>query len=155
MRGGEFLTFPEMRERLHYVAWLAFSLLSFPLAGHAAVLVLSISLGEYVEAHRLLAVLLAALVLAPLAYGWRKYGERHCRFLELDEVLDRCLQRTSSTPHLATIEALIAEIDTASGMERQLARNQAKAWLQAHAGELGEEERELVAEHLGYLIRAQ
>jgi hypothetical protein len=152
MRDSGFLTWPEMKEHMHYVAWLFFSLISFPAAGHAAVLVLCVSVGEYVDHQRLLLTVLAAAVMAPAAYAWRKFGERHCRFAEFDETIDRCLQRTGSG-YSRQIESLVTAIERASGMERQLARNEAKQWLQVHAVELSEEERELVSEHLGYLWR--
>lgn len=149
----DFLSWPEMRQQLHYLAWLLFTLVSFPTAGHAAILILCVCCGEYVEPQRLLLTLLGALTLAPSAYVWRKYGERHCRFAEFDEVLDRCLQRVGPHAQLGRLEAFITAIDAATGFERQLVRNEAKAWLKAHAPELSEEERAFANEHLGYLGR--
>lgn len=154
MRDSDFLPWSEMKEHMHYIAWLLFTLVSFPLGGHAAVLVLCVYLGEYVEIHRLILTVAAAGVLVPIAYLWRKYGEKYCRFAEFDALLDRCLQRGPGS-HLARIEAFITAIDRATGMERQLARNAAKAWLQTHASDLSSEERDFAAEHLGYLMKAR
>lgn len=153
MRDTDFLTWPEMKERMHYIAWLCFTLVSFPTGGHAAILLLCVSVGEYVDQQRFLLTFLAAVTLGPLAYAWRKFGERHCRFIEFDDALDRCFRRGGAGSHLGKIQALIDAIEAARGMSRQLARNEAKAWLKVHADELSAEERELVADHLGYLGR--
>lgn len=153
MRDSGFLTWPEMKEHMHYLAWLCFSLVSFPAGGHAAVLVLCVSLGEYVDQQRLMVTVLAAVLLGPAAYVWRKYGERYCRFAELDETFERALRGTGVGGRLRELEVLIAAIDEAAGMERQVARNKAKQWIQAYAPEFTEEERQLVSEHLGYLCK--
>lgn len=153
MHDHDFLSWPEMKQHVHYIAWLLFTLISFPTGGHAAILLLCVSLGEYVEYQRLLLTLLAAVTLVPAAYAWRRYGEKHCRFAELDALLDRCLQRASASSYAAKIEALIEAVQNARGIERQLARNEAKVWLQAHAHDFSEEERDLAAEHLGYLMK--
>lgn len=153
MRDTGFLTWSEMKEQMHYVGWLCFSLMSFPAGGHAAVLVLCGSVGEYVDQRRLLLTVLGATVVGPIAYVWRKYGERHCRFADFDETLDRCLQRAGATSYTAKIEGLIDAIEKASGMERQLRRNEAKRWIEEHEAALSGEEHELVAEYLGYLCK--
>ena len=126
-------------------------LLSLPACGSAAVLLLCVMVGEYVEPQRLLWNILAALILGPAAYAWRKAGERRARFCELDDSFQRHFQPTAAGAQRSHLEALIAAIEGARGAERQVARVAAKRWLEAHAHDLTAEERALVEEHLAYL----
>lgn len=151
MRDSDFLPWSEMKAHLHYVAWVLFALLSLPACGSAAVLLLCVMVGEYVEPQRLLVNVAAALVLGPAAYAWRKAGERRARFCELDDSFQRHFQPGAAGDRRSRLDALIAAIETARGADRQAARVAAKRWLASHAHALSAEERALVAEHLGYL----
>lgn len=154
MNGSNDCTWPEMKQRAHYVSWLAAAIAAAALLGLTADLVFVQLTGGTVGLD--LAPLLGSCILMPPGvYVWRKYGETACGFLELEHALESSIVDSDHgrTRRFARIAAFIARIDATGGMDRQLVRNEAKAWLLAHAEELTHEERDYVADHLGYLHR--
>jgi hypothetical protein len=98
---------------------------------------------------------LSALLLLPTAIGWRKHGEAHYRFLEVEHGVDVYIRATGTKDYARykELERLIAAIDDAHGMDRQAARGVAKAWIEQNEANFSEAERELVLDRLGYLRR--
>lgn len=141
-------TWPEVKTRAHYVCWLLCAIATAALLGLTVdLLVVSIT-GGVVE-FRLVQLMYLSTVVVPSVYVWRKYGEAHCGFLALEHAMDQAIEAPGG--RWEEICSLVARIDSARGMDRQVARNDAKAWLAVHAHELSREEREYVADHLGYL----
>jgi hypothetical protein len=155
MERSNVCTWPEMKMRAHYLGWLLTAIATAALIGLTVDLaVVALTGGEV--GFSLAPLLLLCAIVAPAVYGWRRYGEACCGFLQLESALDRALSPSLPACHdrFDEILELMARIDAARGMERQLVRNEAKAWLQVHASELNREERTYLAEHLGYLHKA-
>ncbi len=146
-----FLPGPEIARRLHYVAWVTLALIALPLLGYSAILLLALLSGEPVEPDLLFATAASGLLLSAVTFAWRKHGERHGRFRESDAALHAFAHASGTGRHRRDLAHWVAAIERADGLERQLVRNQAKAWLRTHAHELDADDRAFAAEHLGYL----
>lgn len=150
MGGANDCTWPEIKQRAHYLAWLGTTVSTAALLGLTVdLVVVAISGGTVGIA--LIPLLYSCVVLGPLVYGWRKHGEAFHRFRELEHALDDAWSPVAPAGHGAEIAEFIARIEHARGMDRQVVRNEAKQWLLSNAAKLTVQEREYVAEHLGYL----
>jgi hypothetical protein len=141
-----------MKLRGHYLAWLAAAVGTAVLLGLALDLSVVQITGGTIGLD-LIPLLYACVVVPPAVYRWRKHGEVYHRFRELEHALHHGLhsQIDRATSRFDQILDFIARIDHARGLDRQLVRNEAKAWLREHGALLSREERDFVADHLGYL----
>lgn len=148
-------TWPEVKQRAHYLCWFASALATAALVGLTFDFMLVVLTGGTVG-FDIIPLVYASLVAVPAVHAWRKHGEVNCGFLELERALGAAMRgaELSGTYWFAQIERLIERIDSSRGMDRQVVRNEAKAWLHAHADKLSPEERHYVADHLGYLYRS-
>jgi hypothetical protein len=147
-------TWPEVKQRAHYVAWLASALATAVLLGLTFDLLVVALTGGDVGLNLVGLIYLCAIV-PPYVYAWRKHGEAFCGFLDLEHAMDETFSAAGGpNPWFDQVLELIERIDAARGMERQVIRNEAKAWLVAHAEKLTRHERDYVADHLGYLHRS-
>jgi hypothetical protein len=154
MSGSNECTWPEMKQRAHYLSWLAAAIGTAALIGLTfELLFVKMTGGD--SGWEVVPLLYLCAIVPPYVYIWRRYGEASCGFLELEHALDEAVAHSADalTGRYATIADFISRIEAARGMARQLVRNEAKAWLQAHAEELTPDERDFVADHLGYLHR--
>ena len=154
MKASKACTWAEVKLRAHYVGWLAAAIGAAALLGVTFDLVIvQLTGGEVGLA--LIPLLYLSATVPPYVYAWRRHGEAFCRFLELEQALHTTMNAPDGLvrSRFGEVIELIARIDATRGMERQLVRNEAKAWLLAHAAELSSEERDFVADHLGYLHR--
>lgn len=147
-------TWPEVKQRAHYLAWLAATLGTAVLLGLTVDLIVVAATGGDVG-FGLIELVYICAVATPLVYQWRRYGEAYCQFLELEHALEGSVfaPAEESVRAFAKITDFVDRIEAARGMERQVIRNEAKAWLLAHGSKLSHEEREYVAVYLGYLHR--
>jgi len=146
-------TWLEIKQRAHYVSWLAAAICAAALLGLTSDLLVVQLTGGDVGAD-LIGLIYLSAIFPPYVYAWRKYGESSCGFLELEHALEASFTEAGGLEgRLAQIADFIARIEGARGMDRQVVRNEAKTWLSTHAEELTAEEREFVADHLGYLHR--
>ena len=154
MTGSNDCTWPEMKQRVHYVSWLAAAIGTAALLGLTFDLLFVKVTGGDIGWEVVPLVYLCAIV-PPYIYIWRRYGETCCGFLELEHALDEGFGggEDLQTSRYTAISDFIARIEAARGMARQVVRNEAKAWLLAHADDLTPDERDFVADHLGYLHR--
>jgi hypothetical protein len=144
-------TWPEIKQRVHYLGWLLVAIGTATLLGLTFDLAIVKLAGGEVGLELIPLLYLSAIV-PPYVYIWRKHGEACCGFLELEHAMDTAFKEAGrSRPLFAHVVGLIERIDAARGMDRQLVRNEAKAWLLAHADKLSRDERDYVADHLGYL----
>lgn len=142
-----------MRERAHYLSWLAAAVATTALLGLTFDLLVVQCTGGTVEID-LVALVYGCALLSPSVYVWRKHGEAFHRFNDLEAALDGAIFcRHEPTPLFEEILELIGRIERTAGMERQVVRNEARQWLLRHAAGLNAHEREYVAEQLGYLHR--
>lgn len=147
-------TWPEIRQRAHYLGWLAAAVMTAGLLGLTTDLVIVAATGGEVGLG-LVPLLYGSALIPPYVYAWRKHGEACCGFLELEHALDEAVRApvNDGSALFAEVLDLIDRIERARGMERQVVRNEAKEWVRRHAGDLTPDQREYVADHLGYLHR--
>ncbi len=154
MDGSNACTWPEVKQRAHYLAWLGTAVGTAGLVGLTVDLAVVALTGGAVGLE-LVPLLYACMIFPPLVYGWRRHGEAYHGFLELEHALDQAWSPAGPGSRYGEIADFIARIEQARGMDRQVVRLEAKQWLLANAGKLSREEREFVAEHLGYLRRPE
>lgn len=147
-------TWPEMKQRAHYLGWLAVAVATATLLGLTIDLLVVALTGGNVGTG-LIPLLYLSVIVPPYVYAWRKHGEQCCHFLELEHAMEESFHAPPGrTAHFLELLRLMERIEQGRGMERQLVRNETKAWLLAHAEQLSREERAYVADHLGYLHKA-
>lgn len=147
-------TWPEIKQRAHYLCWLAAAIVTAALMGLTFdLLVVTFSGGTVGPG--LVPLVCCCAIAAPTVYAWRKHGEACCGFLTLEHAMDESFARgvPARASAFSHVLELIERIEAARGMDRQLVRNEAKAWLLAHGDRLSRTERAYIADHLGYLVR--
>ena len=147
-------TWPEMKLRAHYLGWLAAAIATVARLGLTFDLLVVKLTGGAVGVDLVVLVYLCAIA-SPSVYAWRKHGEACCQFLELEHTMQAALHSSPAgrSARFAEVLELIERIEATRGFDRQLVRNEAKAWLLAHVEELSRDERDYVCDHLGYLHR--
>lgn len=145
-------TWPEIKQRAHYVGWLAAAVAAMALMGLTTDL-LAVAVTGGTVGREIIPLLYACAIVPPYVYVWRKHGEACCGFRELEHALDAAIHSPPAgrSARFAEVVALIERIEQARGIERQLVRNEAKQWVLQFAATLNDDEREYVADHLGYL----
>src|SRR5947209_520802 len=84
-------TWPEMKERGCYILWFLFSLLACSLAGLTLDLTVSRFAGGVVNGLVWVPLIYASMFTVTMAIVWRRHGEAHGRFHELESDYQRAL----------------------------------------------------------------
>jgi len=142
-------------ERLSFVFWIVFTILSISLAGLglegtivAGFMVIASSTQPVHFPFEM--VTLGGLGVV-LSFFWRKIGINHFHYLLYDSV--RSFEGGGNAPS-HTLKDLISEVENSEGFARTDARAKAKAWLISHVSSLDDEDILLAKDHFGYLLPA-